>query len=139
MKKLLPFLLLSAALLLGACHHSKEMSPDFIKGDGIYLQSGGKTVLSYDPLTWQLGYSAARREFRAFSDDQSDYFVLTCKTLPAKVGEAVTANLEWAASGGSVHKESGLSLTVKQFGDDGRIWLWNSKKGLGIVVQVLQK
>lgn len=137
MKRIL--LILVAALLLGACHHSKEMDPSFITGDGIYLQSGGKTVLQYDPLTWQLGYSAARREFRAFSDDQSAYYILTCKSLPTKVGEAVTADLEWATARGSVRKESGLSLTVKQFGDDGRIWLWNSKKGLGIVVQVLQK
>ena len=128
-----------AALLTLACHHSREMSPDFIREDGVFLQSGGKTVLEYDPLTWQLGYSAARKEFRAFSDDQSAYFILTCKTLPAKVGEAVTGDLEWATAGGSVRKESGLSLTVKQFGDDGRIWLWNAKKGIGLVVQVLQK
>lgn len=132
-------LILLAAFLPVACHHSKEMSPDFIREDGIFLQSGGKTVLAYDPLTWQLGYSAARKEFRAFSDDQSAYFILTCKTLPAKVGEAVTGDLEWATAGGSVRKESGLSLTVKQFGDDGRIWLWNAKKGIGLVVQVLQK
>lgn len=137
MKRIL--LILVAALVLGACHHSKEMDPGFIKGDGIYLQSGGKTLLQYDPLTWQLGYSAARREFRAFSDDQSAYYTLTCKSFPSKVGEAVTADLEWATAGGSVRKESGISLTVKQFGDDGRIWLWSSKKGIGIVVQVLQK
>ena len=137
MKRLL--LILFAALLLGACHHAKEMDPDFIKGDGLYLQSGGKTVLQYDPLTWQLGYSAARKEFRAFSDDQSAYYILTCKNLPEKLGEAVTADLEWATDGGSIRNESGLSLTVKQFDEDGRIWLWSSKKGIGIVVQVLQK
>ena len=137
MKRLL--LILSAALLLGACHHSKEMDPAFIKGDGLYLQSGGKTVLQYDPLTWQLGYSSTRKEFRAFSDDQSAYYVLTCKSLPSKVGESVTADLEWATASGTVRKESGLSLTVKQFDDDGRIWLWNSKKGIGLVVQILQK
>lgn len=132
-------LILFAALLLGACHHSKEMSPSFIKGDGIYLQSDGKTVVQYEPKTWQLGYSAARKEFRAFSDDQSSYYILTCQSFPEKVGEAVKADLEWASAGGSIRKESGLSFTVKQFGDDGRIWLWNSKKGIGIVIQVLQK
>ena len=137
MKRIL--LILTATLLLCACHHTKEMDPTFIESDGIFLQSVGKRVLQYDPLTWQLGYSAARKEFRAFSDDQSAYYILTCKTLPSKVGEAITADLEWAAAGGSVKKESGISLTVKQFSEDGRIWLWNTKKALGLVVQILQK
>lgn len=137
MKRILTILF--AALLLGACHSSKEMDPSFVRGDGLYLQSGGKTVLRYDPLTWQIGYSAERREFRVFSDDQSSYYILSCKTLPSKVGESITADLEWASSGGSIRKESGISFSVKQIGDDGRIWLWNKKKGIGLVVQVLQK
>lgn len=131
--------LLLAAVLLTACHHDKEMDPAFVEGDGMSLQVDGKTVLQYDPLTWQLGYSAARREFRAFTDDLSAYYVLTCRALPASTGQGVTADLEWAPEGGSVHRKTGIKFTVKKLADDGRIWLWNASDGIGIVVQTLQK
>ena len=137
--KRLPAILLLTAVFLTACHHDKEMDPAFVEGDGITLQVGGKTVLQYDPLTWQLGYSAARREFRAFTDDLSAYYVLTCRTMPAGIGESVTADLEWAAEGGGIRRKSGVKFTVKKRSDDGRIWLWSASEGIGIVIRILQK
>ena len=123
-------------LLLSACHNSVEMDPGFIESDTIILTSGSKTLLRCDPLTWQLGYSSTKREFQAFSDDMSSYYTLTCKSLPKAEGDSITASLEWKAGDG-VKKKSNLTFSVKRIADDGRIWLWNSSDGIGIVVRML--
>lgn len=135
---LAPALLLLCLLLLTGCHHSVEMDPAFIESDALCLKMDGKTVMTYDPLTWQLGYNAAKPEFSVFSDDMSSYYVLSCRSaLPVKIGEAVAADLEWT-DGSRVKKESDLRFTVKRFGDDGTVWLWCAKKGIGVVVRVLR-
>ena len=137
MKQNLPLLLLLFfVILLCGCHRSFEMDPGFIESDGITLTSGGKTLLSYDPLTWQMGYSATRQEFQAFSDDMSSFFILSCKTLPSTEGESITASLEWKAGDG-LKKKTGLKFSVKRIADDGRIWLWNASDGIGVVVRLL--
>lgn len=129
--------LLALLALLTGCHHSVEMDPAFLEKDGLSLKVGKKTVITYDPLTWQLGYTASLHEFSVFTDDMSSYYIVTCKTdLPARVGDAVDADLEWT-EGGSIKKESNLRFVVKQFGEDGRVWLWNGKEGIGVVIQTL--
>lgn len=134
MKRIAALILTLAALT--ACHHSVEMDPGFVEESGMSLISGKKTLLRYDPLTWQLSYIPAKREFRVFSDDMSSYYILSCKTLPREEGEAITATLEWTGSDG-LQKKSGAKFTVKKIADDGRIWLWSSSEGLGVVVRML--
>jgi len=136
MKPHLLTLLLLATILTAACNRSIEMDPGFIEGDGITLVLDGKTILRYDPLTWQLGYNAAKGEFQAFSDDMSSYYILTCKAIPSSEGESITANMEWK-TGEGLKKKSGVKFSVKRIGDDGRIWLWNASDGIGIVVRIL--
>lgn len=137
MKRRLHILLLAASVLVtAACSNSVEMDPAFIQNSDIRLRVDGKLLFTCDPLTWQLGYNATRKEFRAYMDDQSSYYILTCKKLPGNVGERVTGDLEWSVDGVS-HRKGGIRFSVKQRFDDGRIWLWSSSENIGIVIRIL--
>lgn len=137
MRRRLHILLLAASLLLtAACSNSVEMDPVFIELSDIRLKVDGKIVFTCDPQAWQYGYNATRKEYRAYMDDLSCYYILTCKKLPGNVGERVTGDLEWNVDGVS-RRKSGVRFTVKQRSEGGRIWLWSTSDNIGIVVQTL--
>jgi len=135
-RRLLLLLFTALLLLPAACSRSAELDPAFLESDGMRLQIKGKTVLTSDPLTWQLGYNAGRKEFRVFYDDLSSYYTLRCNTLPDHSGQRVKADLEWSING-LVKRKSGVSFTVKQISDDGHIWLFSAKENIALTVQIL--
>ena len=136
-RRLHHILLLAATVLLtAACSNSVEMDPAFIQNSDIRLSVDEKLLFTCDPLTWQMGYNASRKEFRAYKDDLTSYYILTCKKLPGNVGERVTGDLEWSVDGVS-RRRGEVRFTVKQRFDDGRIWLWSSSDNIGIVVRML--
>lgn len=126
-------ILVTAAALLCSCNKVK-VDQDFLDSDDLSLVVDGRTVHSYDPLTWQVSYNRDRREFRVFSDTMSDYYMLSCSELPTEVGQEIQCSLKW--SGSSIVTKSGLKFRVEKI-SQGKIWLWCRKSKIAVSVMSL--
>lgn len=124
-----------AAATLSSCSQS-EVDASFLEDYGVCLKVDGKMVHVFDELTWQLSYNPSSKTFRAHSDTMSDYFSLKCSSLPTTVGQSLTGSLEWSTSS-DIKTRSGLDFTVEQMDSDGNVWLWCSKKDIGVCVRTL--
>lgn len=133
--KLLIRLITSAALLTCAlsCQHTLEPDNDFLVSSDLSLVIKGTTVLTYNPLTWQLGYNSDNKEFQANDDSMNDYFLVKCSSVPNKVGQKLNATVTWQVKG-SVKSSDGDFEVVKNDGDT--YWLWCGKKNRRIAVTV---
>src|SRR5574344_464954 len=86
-----------ALLALCSCRRDREFET-FTQGDEIRLQIGNKVQFTYDPLTCQMGFSRDKLEFRAHTDNMSDFFIVNFTQMPASLDQQVTADLRWTTS-----------------------------------------
>lgn len=131
MKKIL-LTLLCLALLLCGCQ-KENVDESFLENNNLCLIEKGVTVHSYDPLTWQVSFNRADREFRVHTDNMSDYYILRCSALPREEGQSIKCSIRW--SGNSITSKSNLTFRVEKMDSAGRVWLWC--KGSKIAVSVM--
>ena len=131
---LLPLLLLSALLLAGCS--GKRMRGAFEEGDELRLMVGGQVVFTYEPNTCQLAFSRAGKEFRAHTDNMSDFYVVDFSDIPTHVGQSLTADLVWTTER-EVLTRKNLTLTVVRSEGD-QFWLWSNAGRIGLVVRILE-
>ena len=131
---LLAFALMSA---VSGCVRKYEPDAAFLERDVLSLEMDGSSVVEYEPETWQVGFSRENRQFRVHNDTMSEYYVLTCSALPDHVGQKLTCSLKYASYKVAVYK-SGMEFEVKKMDDNGVIWLWNSRKRVGVTVKELR-
>ena len=60
-------------LVVFGCDGLARRRNAFVENNDIRLQIGGTVQFRYDPLTCQLSFSRDRLEFRAQTDNTSDY------------------------------------------------------------------
>ena len=126
---------LAAALLLCCCHGRHGYDRDFEDSNVVSLTVNKVKAFEYDPSTCQLGYNDARREFRASTDNMSDYFVVTLTKIPGGKDEQVTGSITW--TGENYNRTlNNLSFEVVKV-ESGKIWLWNQPNKLAVIIQVL--
>ena len=138
MKRLLPIIpILAAVLLMAGCNRTLEPDSTFVAGSDIQLKVSGRTVYTYNPLTWQLGYNPTTREFRAMDDNGKNYFYVTCSAVPSSRGQKLEASVTWS-SGSSTQSVNGKFEVAKVEGD--RYWLWcgDKKSPIGVTVVILR-
>ena len=130
-------IIISLALVLGACGKKVEMDPLLYDSDEICLMVKGKIVFSYTEGTMQLSVNPDLREFRVGNDDMSQYFMLTCGALPREKGQEFQGNLRWT-SGNAVKTASGLTFKVEKTDENtGLVWLWCAADKTGAVIKFL--
>jgi len=129
------FLLLLSVLLLSGCTGQRMLNA-FEEGDGIRMMVGGQVVFTYEPNTCQLAFSRDRKEFRAHTDNMSDFYVVDFGDLPVSVGQILTADLVWTTER-EVLTRKNLTLTVVRSEGD-QFWLWSGAGRIGLVVRVLE-
>ena len=121
MKRLIPILLLSAAL----CACSQKPDVEFLAEGGVRLEINGKAVFTYDPAFCQLSFNHSTLKFCAFTDNTSDYFTMALSSMPGAEGEKISADLVWTTQS-SVESRKNVALTLmKREGDI----LWFSENG----------
>ena len=103
----------------------------------ISLTVKGETIMEFDPLTCQIGYSSERNEFRLASDKLANWLVFRSDATPADVGQEVKASLEYTSKK-DIIKHDDLAFSVEKTAPDGTTWLWNKEKKIGIIIKVLQ-
>ena len=128
---------LFAGLLLGSCNRTLDPDENFIASSDMLLKVRSDVVINYDPLTWQLGYNAADKEFRDHDDAMKQYYFVTCSSLPSSVGQKLEATVTWTQAG-EVKSESGTFEVVRAEKD--RYWLWcgHKKRQIGVAVSLLR-
>ena len=139
MIRIRPFvsLLVSAAILsvLAGCS-DKRMRSAFSENDEIRLMIGGSIPFTYEPNTCQLSFSRDRKEFRAHTDNMSDFVVATFSELPDYLGQNVTADLVWTTERDVLTRKN-LTLEVVRLEGD-MVWLWSAAGRIGLVVRILE-
>ena len=125
---------LAAALLVSSCVYSPEMDATMLNMEDAYaLEVNGMIVHQFSVPQCQLTFNAGKCEFRVGDDKMSEHYILTCNKVPAAKGDIIVADLAWTL-GATVQKRSSLSFQVEKVAGDGRIWLWNARDGIGVIV-----
>ena len=136
MRKLLHILLVfSALLLLAGCQDERQRAA-FCENEGVRLLVGGSIAFSFEPNSCQLAFSRDLREFRAYTDTMSDFFVATFSQVPSELEQRLTADLVWTTER-EVLKRKNLTLEVVRLEGD-MVWLWSASGRIGLVVRILE-
>ncbi|MCR4859880.1 MAG: hypothetical protein K5910_04370 [Bacteroidales bacterium] len=131
---LLCFLSLAVLFLTGC--QDERMKNAFGENEGIRLMVGGNIPFTYEPNTCQLAFSRDRREFRAHTDNMSDFFVVTFSEVPSAPGQNVTADLVWTTERDVLSRKN-LTLEVVRIEGD-QFWLWSDAGRIGLCIRILE-
>ena len=133
MRRLAAFL--AIAVLLCGCNDSRKRNA-FVENNDIRLQIGSTIQFRYDPLTCQLAFSRDRREFRAQTDNTSDYYSIVLSEIPANIGQRVSGNLTWTTETDILTRDD-LDLEGRRSEGD-QVWLWRSSGRTGAMIKLLE-
>jgi hypothetical protein len=135
MRPSLRILLLGALLLLAGCQDERQRTA-FCENEGVRLLVGGSIAFSYEPNSCQLAFSRDLREFRAYTDTMSDFFVATFSQVPSALEQRLTADLVWTTERDVLTRKN-LTLEVVRLEGD-MVWLWSAAGRIGLVVRILE-
>lgn len=136
MRKLLRILLVfSTLLMLAGCQDERQRAA-FCENEGVRLLVGGSIAFSFEPNSCQLAFSRDLREFRAYTDTMSDFFVATFSQVPSQLEQRLTADLVWTTER-EVLTRKNLTLEVVRLEGD-MVWLWSASGRIGLVVRILE-
>lgn len=130
-------LLILTILMMSLCScETQRRINAFREDDSIKLQVAGKDQFRYDPLSCQMAFSRSKKEFRAHTDNMSDFYIVRLSAIPVEQGEVVTADLEWTTDTDILSRNK-LTLEVVRLEGD-KMWLWSNSGRIGISLVVLE-
>lgn len=133
MKKIVPIVLFCLCTVLSCTTHT--YIPDFLTDDTIRLEVGKKRMFTYTPSECQYAYNLDRHEFRAHTDNMSDYFIVRLNETPTREAQEIMAlNMEWTERNGMNKSKKNIVLQVVKL-EDNTFWLWNSRDGIKVTVR----
>ena len=135
-RSVLPLLLVAAILPVLAGCSDKRMRSAFSENDELHLMVGGSIPFTYEPNTCQLSFSRDRKEFRAHTDNMSDFYAATFRELPSSLGQTVTADLTWTTERDVLTRKN-LTLEVVRIEGD-QFWLWSNSGRIGLCIRILE-
>lgn len=128
-------ILMIALLVLCSCGRQRRMNA-FMESEEIKLQVAGSVQFRYDELNCQLAFSRDKKEFRAHTDNMSDFYIVRLNHIPSSVGEKLNADLEWTTATDILHRKN-LTLEVVRIEGD-IMWLWSDSGRIGLNIRVLE-
>lgn len=96
----------------------------------------GEEQFSNDPALCQMGFNSSRNEFRAQTDNLSNWFVIRCSVMPVAEGDEIEADISWTGVKDTRSME-GLEFKVKKVSSDGMIWMWCKSAKIGVTIMKL--
>ena len=114
----------------------KRMRSAFSENDEIRLMVGGSIPFTFEPNTCQLSFSRDRKEFRAHTDNMSDFYAVRFTELPTIQGQTVTADLTWTTERDVLTRKN-LTLEVVRIEGD-QFWLWSNSGRIGLCIRILE-
>lgn len=130
----LTMIMIIAAAAVGCCRF--DVDEVLLERDDISLTLKGEQQMVYDPLTCQLSHNKGTNEYRMYDDKLSYWMTVKCSERPDTEGQSLSADITWTASS-STRTEHNLKFVVRKISPDGRIWMWNKTKRIGIVIKNL--
>ncbi len=135
MRKHIAVIIAVLTLTLHGCTPEKYMRA-FSQTEDLLIQVGRDVPFRYDPLTCQMSYNRTRSEFRAYTDNMSDFFIVRMDCTPAYEGETVKADLTWTTETDILTRKN---LTLEVIRTEGeKLWLWSSSGRIGVSISVLE-
>ena len=119
---------------LSACNESMQIN-SFAQSEQIRIQVGGSTQMSYNPLTCQIAFSRDLRQFRAHTDNMSDYFCINMSEIPVSIGQKINADIVGTTHRDVLSKKNLTFETVRLEGET--IWLWSTSAKIGVCIQTI--
>lgn len=134
MKKTLLILFPVIILLLGSCQEN-NYTPAFLEDDIIRMEIGKSVIFTYEPVACQYSFNLERCEFRAHTDNMSEFFYIHLESIPEKEGELINAlEMEWTQKNWINQSRKNIVLQLVKL-QDNKMWLWNSKESIKMTVQ----
>ncbi|MBR5724739.1 MAG: hypothetical protein IKX62_05125 [Bacteroidales bacterium] len=122
-------------LLLSGCQDERQLNA-FCENDEIRLMVGGTIAFTYEPNTCQLAFSRDLKEFRAHTDNMSDFFVAEFSEIPSTLGQRLSADLVWTTEREVLSRKNLTLEVVRLEGDE--CWLWSNAGRIGLTVRILE-
>ncbi len=128
-------LIISSSAAVQSCNPDKYMRA-FSQTEDMQIQVGRDIPFRYNPLTCQMSYNHTRHEFRACTDNMSDFFIVTMESTPASEGETLQADIVWTTETDILTRKN---LTLEVIRTEGeRFWLWSDSGRIGVSISVLE-
>lgn len=137
MRKLLTYIFLAFALLTASsCQDRLKNDKVFISSDDVLLKVGTKVEFEYNKYNCQLAYNDQRKEYRASTDNMSDYFVLRLSQAPTSKGQKITGSISWTGDD-YLRNLNNISFEVVKI-NESKAWLWNQPNKVAVVIRRME-
>lgn len=128
-------LLLISIIALLSCERTKEYSA-FVQKEGICLEINGIASFEHSDQDCQIAFNPNKKEFRAQTDDMSDWYIVQMSHIPQQVDEEIKASIKWTKYSSIGHKNNITLRVVRCEGD--KMWLWEPSGQTAVVIRVLE-
>lgn len=136
MKRFALYVLAFAALTLAHSCSPYEIDEILMSRDDVSLTIEGLPVFVYNEDKCQLAYNTERNEYRAMTDDMTDYFILKANQKLTTIDQQFTADLTYTTSGSPTTLKE-LSFTIEKISNEsGLVWVWCKEYAIGIVAKL---
>ena len=96
----------------------------------------GLPVFVYNEDKCQLSFNTDRNEYRAMTDDMTDYFLLKAHQKLTNIDQQFTADLTYTTSG-TANTLKDLTFTIEKISNEsGLVWIWCKDSAIGIVLKL---
>lgn len=136
MKRIALYVLAFAALTLAHSCSPYKIDEILMSRDDVSLTIEGLPVFVYNEDKCQLAYNTERNEYRAMTDDMTDYFILKANQKLTTIDQQFTADLTYTTSGSPTTLKE-LSFTIEKISNEsGLVWVWCKEYAIGIVAKL---
>lgn len=136
MKRFALYVLAFAALTLAHSCSPYKIDEILMSRDDVSLTIEGLPVFVYNEDKCQLAYNTERNEYRAMTDDMTDYFILKANQKLTTIDQQFTADLTYTTSGSPTTLKE-LSFTIEKISNEsGLVWVWCKECAIGIVAKL---
>jgi hypothetical protein len=136
MKRFALYVLAFAALTLAHSCSPYKIDEILMSRDDVSLTIEGLPVFVYNEDKCQLAYNTERNEYRAMTDDMTDYFILKANQKLTTIDQQFTADLTYTTSGSPTTLKE-LSFTIEKISNEsGLVWVWCKEYAIGIVAKL---
>lgn len=126
-------LIVLSSLLLASCGQSKLMNV-FSESDTVRLQVGRTEHFIYDANTCQMAFHRDKMQFRAQTDNTSDFFTVNFYSMPMGLSQEVRADISWTTDFEILERKNLTFEVIRLEGE--KVWLWSSSSRIGVCLSV---
>lgn len=126
-------LLIISLFSIVSCGQTKLVNV-FSEIDEVRLQVGKTEHFRYNPNTCQLAFNRDKMQFRAQTDNTSDFFIVDFYSIPTMLEQEVRADISWTTTYEILHRKNLTFEVIRIEGE--KVWLWSRNSRIGVCLRV---